>query len=95
MFHYEDGQEEEIEILTINALKLIPEDRSYYYYMGSLTTPPATEGVKWFVMEKPIEVSAAQVEQFSKYYSMNARPVQPLNGREIVYISHGSLSQSH
>ena len=94
-FPDEVGYEDEIEVLKINALKLLPKDRSFYHYMGSLTKPPATEGVKWFVMETPIEVSMAQVEYFSKHYSMNARPVQALNSREIVYMSQDSPSPSY
>ncbi|MEK8030037.1 carbonic anhydrase family protein [Ideonella sp. DXS29W] len=68
---------------TIDLNKLLPEDRRYYTYMGSLTTPPCSEGVLWMVMKTPVPVSPEQIEIFSRLYPMNARPVQPLAGRLI------------
>lgn len=70
--------------VTYNPLNLLPADKSYYHYVGSLTTPPCTEGVQWYVMKKPIEASAEQIAKFSEIMPPNnARPVQPLNGRPI------------
>ncbi|MBB3221878.1 carbonic anhydrase [Pseudoduganella umbonata] len=63
---------------------LLPARRSYYGYTGSLTTPPCSEGVRWHILKQPVEVSPAQLAAFRKLYRMNARPVQPLNGREVV-----------
>jgi carbonic anhydrase len=51
--------------------------------MGSLTTPPCTEGVLWMVMKQPLQVSPDQISIFSRLYRNNARPVQPSNGRLI------------
>lgn len=62
---------------------LLPEKRAYYTYMGSLTTPPCTEGVLWMVLKQPVEVSAEQITIFSRLYRNNARPIQPANGRLI------------
>lgn len=62
---------------------LLPEGRAYYRYQGSLTTPPCSEVVSWVVMTDSISVSQAQIDAFAALYPMNARPVQPLNGREI------------
>ncbi|WP_338759090.1 carbonic anhydrase family protein [Massilia sp. METH4] len=62
---------------------LIPAEHSYYAYMGSLTTPPCSEGVHWQVMKEPVDISKAQLAAFRKLYHMNARPVQPLNGRVV------------
>jgi carbonic anhydrase len=67
--------------IDINAM--LPEARSYYTYMGSLTTPPCSEGVLWLVLKAPVPVSREQVGVFGRLYSMNARPVQPANGRLI------------
>ena len=67
----------------INAADLLPADRSYYSFTGSLTTPPCTEGVSWFVLRHPGSLSSPQVDAFAARYPMNARPVQPLNGRDI------------
>ncbi|SFB23558.1 carbonic anhydrase [Azotobacter beijerinckii] len=62
---------------------LLPEDQDYYHYIGSLTTPPCTEGVRWHVLKQPVEVSAEQIAAFKQLYPMNARPLQPLNGRTV------------
>ncbi len=67
----------------IDLNKLLPEDRRYYTYMGSLTTPPCSEGVLWMVMKTPVPVSPEQVDIFAHLYPMNARPVQRVAGRLI------------
>jgi carbonic anhydrase len=69
--------------VMVDLNNLLPDSRNYYAYMGSLTTPPCTEGVLWLVMKSPVSVAAEQVGIFGKLYSMNARPVQPANGRLI------------
>ena len=79
----EKDKENEVTGVSINAADLLPADQNYYNFDGSLTTPPCSEGVKWFVMKTPIEMSAAQIAAFAKLYPMNARPIQPTDGREI------------
>jgi carbonic anhydrase len=69
---------------TINATDFLPTARSFYHYAGSLTTPPCSEGVSWFVIEKPIQMSEAQIARFKEIIKGNNRPVQPLNGRKVV-----------
>jgi carbonic anhydrase len=69
--------------VTVNVADLLPKDRSYYSFTGSLTTPPCTEGVSWFVLPHPGSLSTRQLDAFAALYPMNARPVQPLNGRAI------------
>lgn len=64
--------------------KFLPEQKSYYHFEGSLTTPPCTEGVDWIVLKHAIEVSKEQVAQFAKLMGHhNNRPVQAINDREI------------
>jgi carbonic anhydrase len=63
---------------------MLPEDRSVYRYMGSLTTPPCSEGVNWHVLKDPITASAAQIAAFEKLMGDNARPVRALNNRLVV-----------
>jgi carbonic anhydrase len=70
--------------IVINAADFLPSDQNYYVFDGSLTTPPCSENVKWYVLKTPIEASAAQIEAFAKLYPDNARPVQPLNGRTVL-----------
>ncbi len=67
----------------INPANLLPADMNYYTYMGSLTTPPCTEGVLWMVMKQPVQVSAEQINIFSRLYRNNARPIQPTSNRMI------------
>lgn len=67
-----------------DAAALLPADHAYYAFMGSLTTPPCSEEVHWQVLKTPVELSNAQLASFRKLYAMNARPVQPLNGRKVV-----------
>ena len=63
---------------------LLPSDRRYFTYMGSLTTPPCSEGVQWVVMRQPVSMSSEQIELFARMYPMNARPVQQASGRRIL-----------
>ncbi len=69
--------------IKIDASQLLPPDRSYYTFLGSLTTPPCTEGVLWMVMKNPMQVSRSQISAFGRLYEVNARPVQPTNRRLI------------
>jgi len=78
------GKEQVVNTVTINALGLLPKDKGYYSYTGSLTAPPCTENVQWYVLKKPIEVSPDQIARFGRLYPMNARPPQPRNDRDIV-----------
>lgn len=65
--------------------ELIPENRAYYRFSGSLTTPPCSEGVRWLMMKTPMMASKAQIEAFERAVKHhNNRPVQALNGRVIV-----------
>ncbi len=69
----------------LSASQLLPADRDYYRFNGSLTTPPCSEGVWWLVMKKPASASKAQVAQFSKTVGFaNNRPVQPVNARPLL-----------
>jgi carbonic anhydrase len=67
----------------IDLNQLLPAERGYFTYMGSLTTPPCSEGVLWMVMQKPVSISSEQIGIFSRMYPMNARPVQSTSGRMI------------
>lgn len=68
----------------LNLQELIPQEQSYLYYNGSLTTPPCTEQVKWVLLEQAIDMSKEQIEAFQQIFPYNNRPVQPLNEREII-----------
>lgn len=76
------GESQYVNGVAINTIDLLPVEREYYRYDGSFTTPPCTEGVKWFVMAQPLELSAEQVSSFTALYDNNYRPVQPINNRK-------------
>ena len=81
----EAGSEVKDEKVQLNIVDLLPKDQSCYAFMGSLTTPPCTEGVKWYLLSTPVEMSAGQLTAFQKLYKDNYRPVQPLNERRIIH----------
>jgi carbonic anhydrase len=75
--------EHEIKGLEVDPAGLIPSELSYYKYEGSVTAPPCTEGVTWFVLRTPMTVSTEQIAAFARLYPHDVRPVQPLNGRVV------------
>lgn len=76
------GPAKEIKRVAINAADLVPAGTQFYRYMGSLTTPPCSEGVNWFVANEPINVSPEQIKKFVQAVGgENARPLQALNNR--------------
>lgn len=66
---------------TLDPAELLPAERGYFTYLGSLTAPPCTEDVLWMVIKQPVSVSQEQIAIFEHLYPMNARPVQPAGGR--------------
>jgi carbonic anhydrase len=68
---------------AFNPLGLLPQDRSYWSYTGSITVPPCTEGVQWLAMQNPTELAQDQLETFARLYPDNARPIQSSRGRKI------------
>ena len=71
--------------LDVKLANLLPKDRDYFHYKGSLTTPPCSEGVRWFVLQDPLRMSSGQVEMYSSIFQgPTNRPVQPVNGRDIL-----------
>lgn len=77
------GETQKVPQVMVDIAELLPQNSSYFNYVGSLTTPPCSEGVMWYVLTEPMEVSEEQIETFQTLYTTNARPVQPTNGRSI------------
>ncbi len=77
----EEGPEVTPEGVNFNPANLLPREFDFYSYEGSLTTPPCTEGVRFFILKSTVNVAKEQVAAFP--FKRNARPVQELNGREI------------
>ncbi|AOI68783.1 carbonic anhydrase [Burkholderia ubonensis] len=81
------GEEKEDDSLLINPIGMLPSTTSgYYTYSGSLTTPPCSEGVTWVEMKVPVTISRTQLEKLRAFYYHNQRPVQALNGRDIIEV---------
>ena len=78
-----EGEHYESEADTLNILDMLPANRAYYTYEGSLTTPKCTEGVRWIVLQTPITASAAQIEKLNAILHVTHRPVQKLNRRKV------------
>jgi carbonic anhydrase len=78
------GKETRVDGTQINPADLLPSDRSFYRFPGSLTTPDCNEVVNWYLMKNPVELSESQIQEYSRHYHDTARPLQPLNGRPVV-----------
>jgi len=72
-----------VEGKTISALELLPGDKGYYKFTGTLTTPPCSPDITWVVLKTPVQVSGDTIARFGRAYPMNARPTQPVAGRDI------------
>lgn len=68
----------------IDIAALLPHKLGYYHYLGSLTTPPLTENVEWYVLPEPVSMSKTQIDAFLSHYRHNNRQIQPLNGRPLI-----------
>jgi len=70
--------------IRVDPQDILPKDTAHYYhYIGSLTTPPCSENVQWYLLKTPSTASKDQIEAFRKYYVDNERPVQELHDRKI------------
>ncbi|TWP23335.1 carbonic anhydrase family protein [Apibacter muscae] len=79
------GKEQNQEVhVSFNPEKLYPKDKTFYTYIGSLTTPPCAENVTWIIFKNPILMSEHEIEDIAKHLpKSNNRPIQPLNGRRV------------
>ena len=75
------------ELNVAGMLPVNPDAVERWSYDGSLTTPPCSEGVRWTVFNEPIELSKEQIAAFTAAYDHNNRPLQPLNGRDLLLVT--------
>jgi carbonic anhydrase len=76
-----EGPEVKPDGLSFNPANLLPRDMKFFTYDGSMTTPPCTENMRYYILREPINISRDQIMQFP--FKTSARPVQPQNGRPI------------
>ena len=69
---------------TIRLIDLLPTGAGHLTYVGSLTTPPCSEGVRWLLVDEFVLLTQAQIDAFGAIFPLNARPVQPLNTRDLL-----------
>lgn len=67
-----------------DIMKLVPKTQKYYHYLGSLTTPPLSENVEWYVFDEPVSIGEKQLAEFRHYFTDNNRDIQPLDGRVVL-----------
>ena len=79
-----DVDDEQVMGQALALESLLPEERAYYTYQGSLTTPPCSEVVRWLLLDTPVHLSGAQIDAFAEMYAYNARPTQPLGKRDLL-----------
>jgi len=79
-----DGNTRAVKGVSLDPNGMLPRELEIFRYVGSLTTPPCSEGVQWHVAEDAVQASSAQIGRMESIMGMNARPVQPLNGRLLV-----------
>jgi carbonic anhydrase len=72
---------------TIDIAAILPKTGGYFRYMGSLTTPPCSEGLTWTVHKEPVEASVEQIQKFASLFPKNARPIQKRNRRFVIDVS--------
>ena len=85
-FPLKKGEKAHINLSANDINNLLPKNREYYKFMGSLTIPSCTEGVTWIVFKTPVEMFKEQVKGFFDLYGHpNDRPIQPTNNRKITY----------
>lgn len=74
-------------ITAMNLEALAPTAATFYHYAGSLTTPPCSEQVQWFVSKQPLALSSSQFTVLSELYDGNNRPIQSQGNRTVQQLS--------
>lgn len=68
----------------VNLTELLPDTGTVYHYLGSLTTPPLSETVEWYVCADTVMIGEQQLAAYQQLFAANNRKIQPLNDRPII-----------
>ncbi|MCT3286362.1 carbonic anhydrase family protein [Lactiplantibacillus pentosus] len=68
----------------VNLTELLPDTGTIYHYLGSLTTPPLSETVEWYVCADTVMIGEEQLAAYQRLFAANNRAIQPLNDRPII-----------
>jgi len=71
--------------VRVDVTGLMPRDFSYYHYLGSLTTPPLSENVEWYVLSQPVSLSTREIAKLHARHPRNNRDRQPMHDRPLVH----------
>jgi carbonic anhydrase len=77
------GETISVEDLKLDLAAMLPSNKGYYSFAGSLTTPPCSEGVSWMVLKTPVTLSTKQIGAFRQLFKFNARPIQAVHDRVV------------
>ncbi|MDF1795206.1 MAG: carbonic anhydrase family protein [Coxiellaceae bacterium] len=77
------GQTNSLQNHLIFMSQMLPKNLSFYHFEGSLTTPPCTKGIQWYVLKTPVDITNPAIRDFKRLYKDNARPIQHNNDRAI------------
>lgn len=75
----------DVKASDVDVAGLLPDDKSYYHYIGSLTTPPLSENVEWYVLAKHVTLSHDELEALHQRYPHNNRNIQPMYDRPLIH----------
>ena len=69
--------------IAVDPTSFLPADGDGFTYLGSLSTPPRSEGVRRIVRTEPATLSRAQVIAYADLLGNTAGPVQPTYDRKV------------
>jgi carbonic anhydrase len=86
------GKAQDVPSVSVNLQEFLPRDLGYFTFTGSLTTPPCSEGVTWYVLPSHPTLSKEQIATFAQIYHVNARPIQPTSSRILLSLGLRMIS---
>lgn len=82
------ANDDEFTANKVDLSALAPALPTFYHYSGSLTTPPCSEQVRWYVSKQPLTLAGDQFAIMSDLYEGNNRPIQTQGSRTVEQLSN-------